>query len=237
MNKTDKNTKISEQTYIITNPNTAFSVKEAYNSLRTNILYALSPINGKIVAITSANASEGKSTVAVNLSITLAQTSAKVLLIDADMRRPSIHKKLKLRNSTGLSRFVVGFESLSESLKRDVVPGLDVMTAGPIPPNPSELLSSQNMKVFLEKVCEYYDYIIVDCAPINVVTDVAVMSDSISGVLVVAKYGRTTYDDLKEVKSSLEKVSARILGFVVTEKSRSKNKKYKADSYYTADDR
>lgn len=230
-----KNKRKPEQFKLITDKTFPFAAKEAYNSLRTNLLYALSPTNGKIVAVTSSNAGEGKSTVSINLALTMATAKVKILLIDADLRRPSIHKKLKIDNSTGLSRFIVGFETMSDALKREVFPNLDVMTSGPIPPNPSELLGSENMRIFLQKASDYYDYIIIDTPPVNIVTDVAVMADCISGVLLVTSYGNTTFEDVKKSNITLEKVNAKLLGMVV---AGVENKKsiYKKDSssYYTS---
>ena len=230
-----KNKRKPEQFKLITDKTFPFAAKEAYNSLRTNLLYALSPTNGKIVAVTSSNAGEGKSTVSINLALTMATAKVKVLLIDADLRRPSIHKKLKIDNSTGLSRFIVGFEAMSDALKREVFPNLDVMTSGPVPPNPSELLGSENMRIFLQKAGDYYDYIIIDTPPVNIVTDVAVMADCISGVLLVTSYGNTTFEDVKKANITLEKVNAKLLGMVV---AGVENKKsiYKKDSssYYTS---
>ena len=230
-----KNKRKPEQFKLITDKTFPFAAKEAYNSLRTNLLYALSPTNGKIVAVTSSNAGEGKSTVSINLALTMATAKVKILLIDADLRRPSIHKKLKIDNSTGLSRFIVGFETMSDALKREVFPNLDVMTSGPVPPNPSELLGSENMRIFLQKAGDYYDYIIIDTPPVNIVTDVAVMADCISGVLLVTSYGNTTFEDVKKSNITLEKVNAKLLGMVV---AGVENKKsiYKKDSssYYTS---
>lgn len=230
-----KNKRKPEQFKLITDKTFPFAAKEAYNSLRTNLLYALSPTNGKIVAVTSSNAGEGKSTVSINLALTMAAAKVKILLIDADLRRPSIHKKLKIDNSTGLSRFIVGFETMSDALKREVFPNLDVMTSGPVPPNPSELLGSENMRIFLQKASDYYDYIIIDTPPVNIVTDVAVMADCISGVLLVTSYGNTTFEDVKKANITLEKVNAKLLGMVV---AGVENKKsiYKKDSssYYTS---
>ena len=227
--------KKQEQFKLITDSSFPFAAKEAYNSLRTNLLYALSPTNGKIVAVTSSNAGEGKSTVSINLALTMASANVKVLLIDADLRRPTIHKKLRIDNSTGLSKFIVGFETMSDSLKRNVFTNLDVMTSGPIPPNPSELLGSENMRVFLQKASDYYDYIIIDTPPVNIVTDVAVMSDCISGVLLVTSYGNTTFEDVKKANSIFDKVNAKLLGMVL---AGVENKKsiYKKDSssYYTS---
>ena len=221
--------KVKERELLITSENFAFAVREAYNTLRTNVLYALSPINGKIIAVTSPNAGEGKSTVSVNLAIALAETSARVLLIDCDLRKPTIHKKLNLNNSSGLSKFIVGFETMADALKREILPNLDVMTSGPIPPNPSELLGSANMQTFLNKVSDYYDYIILDTPPINIVTDMAVMANFISGVLLVSYYAVTTVEDVRRAQEALKIVNAKILGLVVAGVVRKKG--HKGDYY------
>lgn len=217
--------KVKARELLITNENFPFAVREAYNTLRTNVLYALSPINGKIVAVTSPNAGEGKSTVSVNLAIALAETSARVLLIDCDLRKPTIHKKLGLNNSSGLSKFIVGFETMADALTREILPNLDVMTSGPIPPNPSELLGSANMQTFLNKVSDYYDYIILDTPPINIVTDMAVMANFISGVLLVSYYASTTIEDVSRAQEALKIVNAKILGLVVAGVIRKKGNK------------
>ncbi|HBV52259.1 MAG TPA: capsular biosynthesis protein [Clostridiales bacterium] len=217
--------KVKARELLITNENFPFAVREAYNTLRTNVLYALSPINGKIVAVTSPNAGEGKSTVSVNLAIALAETSARVLLIDCDLRKPTIHKKLGLNNSSGLSKFIVGFETMADALTREILPNLDVMTSGPIPPNPSELLGSANMQTFLNKVSDYYDYIILDTPPINIVTDMAVMANFISGVLLVSYYASTTIEDVRRAQEALKIVNAKILGLVVAGVIRKKGNK------------
>lgn len=217
--------KVKARELLITNENFPFAVREAYNTLRTNVLYALSPINGKIVAVTSPNAGEGKSTVSVNLAIALAETSARVLLIDCDLRKPTIHKKLGLNNSSGLSKFIVGFETMADALTREILPNLDVMTSGPIPPNPSELLGSANMQTFLNKVSDYYDYIILDTPPINIVTDMAVMANFISGVLLVSYYASTTIEDVRRAQEALKIVNAKILGLVVASVIRKKGNK------------
>lgn len=221
--------KVKERELLITSENFPFAVREAYNTLRTNVLYALSPINGKIIAVTSPNAGEGKSTVSVNLAIALAETSARVLLIDCDLRKPAIHKKLNLNNSSGLSKFIVGFETMADALKREILPNLDVMTSGPIPPNPSELLGSANMQTFLNKVSDYYDYIILDTPPINIVTDMAVMANFISGVLLVSYYAATTVEDVRRAQEALKIVNAKILGLVVAGVVRKKG--HKGDYY------
>lgn len=141
---------------------TPFAITEAYKVLRTNLQFALAAQEGKAVVISSPTPGDGKSTTAANVAITLAQTSAKVLLVDADLRKSTQHKIFQIDNSHGLSRLLVGFETLGESLKRDVEPGLDILTSGPLPPNPSELIGSSNMTTLIEKMNSYYDYIIID---------------------------------------------------------------------------
>lgn len=218
MNKQNKDLKISEQSYIITNPNIAGNVKDAYISLSDNIRFLLTPVNGKIIAVTSKNEEEGKSTFAVNLAITLAQRSAKVLLVDTNMRNPSIHKKLKLRNTKGFSTFVAGFDSLSDVLKRDVVPGLDVITSGIASPDPYGLIKSENTKVFFEKIQEYYDYVIIDTAALSSGIDVTALPKLVSGVVITTKYASTSYRDIEKTKFILDESDMKILGFVITEK-------------------
>lgn len=210
------------------NEETPSQVNEAYKNVRTNLQYALHPINGKVMLVSSALPGEGKSTTSSNLAVTFAQNS-KVLLIDADMRKPVMHKIFGLDNSHGLSLFLGGFEPLAKSVNRDVFPGLDVMTAGTIPPNPSELLGSKNMTVFLNKVQEHYDYVIIDTPPINVVTDAVVLSKKVSGVVLVARQNSTTIKILRQTVDALKTVRVRVLGVVLT----GVKEKYKPFSRYS----
>lgn len=209
------------------NEKTPFPVREAFNTLRTNLVFSLAPTGGKSVIIASANASECKSTTAVNLAISLAQNGSKVLLIDADLRKPTLHTFFKVNYSHGLSRFLVGFESFSEALCRDIMPNLDFMPSGMIPPNPSELLGSERMKIFLEKMNEYYDYIIIDTPPVNLVTDAAALSAYVSGVLFVLRYGHTTYEDLNRAVAAFEATGVHILGFTLAEMPSGHGRYYK----------
>lgn len=221
----------------ILNEKTPFPVREAFNTLRTNLVFSLAPTGGKTVIVVSANASECKSTTAANLAISLAQNGSKVLLIDADLRKPTLHTFFRVNYTHGLSRFLVGFESFSEALCREVIPNLDFMPSGVIPPNPSELLGSERMKVFLEKMNEYYDYIVIDTPPVNLVTDAAVLSAYVSGVLFVLRYGHTTYDDLNRAIASFENTGVHILGYTLAEvpngHGRYYNRRYKKYNKYT----
>lgn len=169
--------------------------------------------------MTSANPSEGKSVTVANLAVAVAQTDKKVLLIDADMRKPVQHKCFRLSNKVGLSDVITGDKPLDKALNRNVTGSLDVLTSGTIPPNPSELLASRQMKELLETLKERYDMILIDCAPINVVSDVAGLSQEIAGVVMVVHYGSTTYPELDDAVNRLALANCNVLGFAVNEVS------------------
>ena len=192
-----------------------FAVTEAFKALRTNIMFALSTRNSKIFAISSALPSEGKSTISANLALTFAQTDSKVLFIDADLRKPVAHRTFNLQNKLGLSTLLGGIDSFREVLNSQVVDGLDVITSGPIPPNPSEMLGSENMKVLLEKLSEYYDYIIIDTPPINIVSDTLNMLPFIAGVCLVCRQGGTPNEAFEEALNSIKFADGHVLGAIL----------------------
>ena len=196
-------------------PNVAFQVTEAYKNLRTNLTFALSTKKNNIFAVSSALASEGKSTASANIAITLAQTNSKVLLIDCDLRKPVQNKMFKLKNNKGLSTLLGGIHSFKEVVNEKVIPYLDIVTSGPIPPNPSEMLGSDNMKVLLEELSKYYDYVLLDTPPVNVVTDALTLLGNIAGVVLIAKHDSTTYDALGEAIDAIKFANGSILGVVV----------------------
>lgn len=195
--------------------NVAFPVTEAYKNLRTNISFALSTKKNKIFAISSALASEGKSTVAANIAITLAQNNNHVLLIDGDLRKPVQHRVFSLTNDLGLSTLISGTNTFKEIVHHNVIDNLDIVTCGPIPPNPSEMLGSDNMKQLLDQLSAHYDYIIIDTPPINIVTDCLTLLDSIAGVLLIAKFAQSTYDALQEAIEAIKMADGSLLGVVV----------------------
>ena len=147
-----------------------FAVVEAYKTIRTNLSFLLTANGSNMITVTSPNAGEGKSTTAVNLAIAFSQLGDKVLIIDADMRRASLHKKLKLENKTGLSNVLAGFISADEAI-HPINDSLDALTAGQLPPNPSELLGSARFQEFMAEISEKYSYVIIDTPPVNVVSD------------------------------------------------------------------
>ena len=211
-------------------PNMSFASTEAYNLLRTNISFSFPDmLGGKTIGVTSSCPQEGKSTTSINLAYALAEAGNKVLLVDSDMRRPSICRVLGIDIAPGLSNLLAGNAS-DECLHHGVLhPMLSVLVSGDIPPNPSELISSAKMGSTLEAFKEEYDYIIVDLPPVNLVSDPLSMSKYVDGIIVVVRHARTRKSDVVETVRQLKFVGARILGFVYN--GYKKNK----DHYYTSD--
>lgn len=198
---------------------TPFQVKEAYKTVRANLLFSLAAQKNKFVVITSASPKEGKSTTCCNLAITIAQTQSRVLIIDADLRGPVQHRFFQENNGTGLASLLTGDDSLHDALKVDVAPNLDLVPAGPAPPNPSELLGCNNMTVLLQMLSEHYDYIFIDTPPVNVVSDALVLAGKAAGVVLVARQRSSTYDELTRTVGTLEFSGANILGMVISNAS------------------
>ncbi len=196
------------------NKHVPFAVVEAYKAIRTNLTFLLSESEAKVIAITSPGAGDGKSTTAVNMAIAFSQLGDKVLLVDADMRRSSIHKKLKKENKIGLSNILAGFNKYTECIST-VNESLDVITAGQIPPNPSELLGSARFKKFVEDVSKEYSYVIIDTPPVDVVTDALVIAPNTAGLVLVVRDQYTPTDAIKHVVSSAEFAGINILGAVM----------------------
>ncbi len=191
-------------------------VSEAFRTLRTNVQYTSVDRPLKSILITSADSSEGKTTVAVNLSVVLAQGGNRVTLIDADMRHPSIHKRLDNPNRAGLSSlFVLGDETLNGSVQKTRVENLALITAGDMPPNPSELLGSQKMGQILSQVKSFSDIVIIDTPPIMAVTDAAVLGAKVDGVLLVVEPGKTRLASARHTVEQMQRVGANLLGVVL----------------------
>ncbi len=207
-----------------------FAIVEAYKTIRTNIMFILSRSEKKRVVISSSNVGEGKSTTSINLAIAFAQLGSKVLLIDGDMRRPSIYKKMKLSNQKGLSSVLVGFCEIDEAITT-INPCLDVMPSGPIPPNPSELLGGDRMDELLDKLNEKYEYIFIDTPPINIVSDPLVLAPKTDGIVFIVQDAITTHDEIIKAKSSIELAEVKLLGIVVNGSTKSKRASYNRNRY------
>lgn len=209
-----KNEPVSSGLVVATRPRS--HVAEAYRALRTSILLALSDHPPKSIVVTSGLPREGKTTTSLNLAAVLAQKGARVLLVDADLRRPSIHTVLRLRSSSGLSTLLTG-----SALFEDVVqpaPGLSnlwVVPAGPPPAQPSELLGSTKMRELIARWENEYDHVIIDTPPVLSVTDAVSLSSDVDGVLMVVRAGNTRRDALRRMQELLAQVNARTLGVVL----------------------
>lgn len=188
---------------------------EAYRTLRTNLQFAALDTPLRVLLITSAGPGEGKTTTAANLAVAMAQSGSKVIVIGGDLRKPTLHLAFGLRNTVGLTNVLTGNVSWEAALQPTDVDGLYVLPAGPIPPNPAELLASTRMQELLAELKEQCDVVIIDAPPVLAVTDAGVMSRLSDGVLLVISVGVTPRDVAKAAKEQLEQVGARILGMVV----------------------
>ncbi len=210
-----------------------FKVVESYKVLRANIMFSIIKSGCKTFVVSSSMASEGKSTIAVNTAIALSQTDARVLLIDTDLRRPKVNRFLDIPNTPGLSNYLIGMNTIEEVIHKTSYPNLMVFCAGSRVPNPSELLASSQMELLLEQLKTAFDYIVIDSAPLNVVSDAYPIIKKTDGVLLVIYQNRSDYKELDKTLKSLEMVDGKILGFVVNgvqENTKKTRKKY-GDSY------
>ncbi|MBE6749620.1 MAG: CpsD/CapB family tyrosine-protein kinase [Ruminococcaceae bacterium] len=201
-----------------------FSVVEAYKGIRVNLIHELAKTNSKIVLITSANAGEGKSTTAINTAITLSKMNKKVLLLDIDARRATVHKKLKLDNELGCIELLAGELKLEEVVK-SYNPYLDVITAGGMASNVSELFVSYKFDELMDSLKESYDYVIIDSPPVNLVSDTLAVSQKCDGVVIVCYAGVTTAGNFRKAVSAFENLGVKVIGAILNGVS-AKSKKY-----------
>lgn len=217
----------TDSTKLLTTAST-FAVKEAYNSIRTNLLFTQQGEKCPIFVVTSPTANNGKTINSANLAINFAQMGKKTLVIDADMRNPSLHKLFSLSSRNGLSEILAGLTDNITVTKTDIE-NLSVLTSGKIPPNPTELLSSPRMDKLLDFVKEHYDCVFIDTPPINIVTDATVFAQKATGYILIVKTDTTNVPELKTTVSTLQGINANILGFILNDANSEKKKYY---SYY-----
>ena len=206
-------------------------ISEQYRAIRTNIEYSNVDQNTKTILVTSSDKNEGKTTTVSNLAVSFANLNKKVLLIDCDLRNASIHKMFKLNNIYGLTDILAKDKAVDKCIQETELENLYVLTAGAIPPNPAEILSSEKMKNLIEDLKNIYDYIFIDTPPIGLVTDAGALSSFIDGVVLVVKSESIEKKYLEETKKKLDAVDARILGAILNS-YKSEQKDYDYYSYY-----
>ncbi|MEW6541829.1 MAG: CpsD/CapB family tyrosine-protein kinase [Bacillota bacterium] len=204
---------------------------EAYRTLRTNLGFAAPDRAAKVILITSAGPEEGKTTTAGNLAVVLAQAGHGVCLLDADLRKPRLHKVFGVENEVGLTNVLSQNLALEKAVVQSAAGGVALLPSGPIPPNPAELLGSGRMKEVLGRLAERYDFVLVDSPPVLAVTDASLLAARVDGVLLVIRAADTRVEPAQEAKARLEKTGGRILG-VTLNKVRLSAKDYSYYYYY-----
>ena len=221
----------SDSRKYILQENSPFAIKESYKALRTNVAFSLPGTESKVVAVTSGDRSEGKSFNTINLAIAFAQIGKKVILLDCDMRLPTVASKLGIQQKPGLSNVLVGETPPSEAI-RTLFPGFDVLPAGSIPKDPTGLLQSKMMTSFVAKLREIYDYIFIDLPPVTTVTDASIISPLIDGFLIVVRHELSTFKEETAVLKQLELSGSKVLGFIYNDSPIEDKKYYKKYGYY-----
>ena len=216
----------------ILNKNSNFMVREAYKSLRTNIQFLLRKKTCKKLCVVSGTAGEGKSITTLNLAISIAESGQRVLLIDADMRLPTLGRLLVEKMNPGLSNLLAGLSTPEQVIHKDVYPNMDVIFAGDIPPNPSELLGSEETGEILESLSANYDYILVDTPPVGVVTDACALAQHLDGVLLLVRRGHAKKEEVRQSVRKLQMAGARVLGYILNAAAVPEDSRY---SYYYGD--
>lgn len=208
------------------------SYAEAYRSARTGIMFSSPDAPPVAILVTSSGPEEGKTTTAINLAVTMAHAGNRVLVLDADLRKPRVHQVFGLKNGFGLTNLLTESTDLSAAVHKTPVQNLAVMTSGPIPPNPSELLGSQRMAKLLETLRGSFEKVVVDCPPIISVTDASILAAYLDGVVLVVKSGQTSRQIVRRAKKKLEEVRARIIGVVLNSVNVRKSRYYYSPVYY-----
>ena len=198
---------------------------EAYRTLRTNIQYSSFDNEYRTIVVTSSEPGEGKTVTSGNLALALAQGENKVLLVDCDMRKPSIHKNFRISNESGLTDLLLHKKTM-EQVMVNYNKNLTIVPAGRVSPNPSEMLGSRAMGTFLEEMKNHFDYIVMDTPPLGAVTDAQVLSTKVDGTILVVKAGATKKDVVINSVNLIKKVNGNLIGTVLNGVEQSKNKYY-----------
>jgi len=213
--------------HLITKLNPRSPISEQYRTIRTNLQFTAIDNELKTMLVTSSGPGEGKSMTAANLAVVYAQQGKKVLLIDADLRKPTVHYTFRLDNLRGLSNVLIGEMYLEDTIVSSDIDNLDVITCGLIPPNPSELLGSRMMQTLLDQAGTLYDMIIFDTPPVLAVTDAQILANMVDGTLLVVRSGNTENEEAIKAKEALERTHGKLLGTVLNDRE-----KTGMDNYY-----
>jgi protein-tyrosine kinase len=211
---------------LITMTNTKSPISEQYRTIRTNIQFSAVDLQYRSIMVTSSGPGEGKSTTTANLAVVFAQQGKKVLMVDADMRKPTVHYTFRLNNHIGLTNVLTKQATLDHAIRETDQENLFILPSGPIPPNPAELLGSKSMEDLLANAYELFDLVIFDTPPVLVVTDAQVLANQCDGVVLVVSSGKTENEMAVKAKELLTNAKAKILGAVLN------NKEQKESQYY-----
>lgn len=217
-----------EITKLITHKKPKAVVSEKFRGIRSNILFSTADDDIQTLLVTSDKPASGKSTVSANIAVTYAQAGFKTLLIDGDMRKPTQHYIFNQNNITGLSNLIINKSTFEEAVHATEVLNLDVLTSGPIPPNPSELIGSTNMLEIFEELKKQYDFILVDTPPVNTVTDAQLIGELTKNAVYIIDAENNNKESVKKGKELLEKSGTKILGAILNKAPLDKS----SSSYY-----
>ncbi|AQQ54217.1 CpsD/CapB family tyrosine-protein kinase [Planococcus lenghuensis] len=200
---------------LIANSNPKSYVSEQYRTVRTNISFSSADKEVSTLLVTSAVPGEGKSTTSANLAVVFAQSGKRVLLVDGDMRKPTSHYTFHVNNAIGLSNLLTRQANMEDAIRRTNIENLDLITSGPIPPNPAELLASRTMDAVLQELLSGYDLVIFDAPPVLSVTDAQILANKCEGTILVVNSGATEKENALKAKEAIQKTNGRILGTVL----------------------
>ena len=219
--------KATEQSTLFVHDNPKSIVSEKFRTIRSNIIFSTANSSEKNILVTSEHALSGKSTVTSNIGISYAQAGYNTLIIDGDMRKPTQHYMFQLSNLTGLSNLIINKTTFDDAIKATHIENLSVLTSGPIPPNPSELIASSKFKQIYEILSREYDFVIIDTPPVNTVTDAQLFVRHSKNAVLVIDTEKNDRDEVKKAQDLLNAAGAKILGVILN-----KMKVTKSSSYY-----